>query len=171
MATVEQLKKIHGDALHAIQQAEQQQEALEREYHAAIRTGADDSALDEIETRRRLAARNTERRRIAEQQAHAAVTEAEQAEQAKRKKLAADAFLRVHAAMQAQLEAVEEAAQQYREAVAKLEAAQAGYFDSAVAAQQVGAKPAVTSLRMTTDMIGVAKRAGGIPATLNARFN
>lgn len=170
MATVEQLKKIHGDALHAIQQAEQQQEALEREYHAAIRTGADDSALDEIETRRRLAARNTERRRIAEQQAHAAIIEAEQAELAKARKAAADAFLRQHAAMQAQLDAVEDAAQAYAAAVAKLEAAQAGYFDAAVAAQQLGTKPAVTGLRQTLDLIGWTKKANGIPATLNARF-
>lgn len=170
MATVEQLKKIHGDALHAIQQAEQQQEALEREYHAAIRTGADDSALDEIETRRRLAARNTERRRIAEQQAHAAIIEAEQAETAKARKAAADAFLRQHASMAALLDQVEDAAQSYAATVARLEAAQAGYFDAAVAAQQLNAKPTVTGLRLTQDLIGWTKKANGIPATLNARF-
>lgn len=170
MATVEQLKKIHGDALHAIQQAEQQQESVVREWKAAIAAGKDDAAIDGIDDRRRLAERAVERRRVAEQAAHAAVTAAEQAEQAKARKAAADAFLRQHAAMQAQLDAVEEAAQAYAAAVAKLEAGQAGYFDTGVRSQQLNAKPAVTALRIPLDLQGVAKRAVNLPAQLNARF-
>lgn len=171
MATVEQLKKIHGDALHAIQQAERELETVQREWKTAIAAGKDDAAIDEIDDRRRLAERAVERRRVAEQAAHAAVTEAEQAEQAKARKAASDAFLRQHASMAVLLDQVEDAAQAYAAAVAKLESAQSGYFDSAVTAQTLGAKPCVTGLRQTLDLIGLTKKANGIPATLNARFN
>ena len=171
MATVEQLKKIHGDALHAIQQAEHALETVQREWKTAIAAGKDDAAIDEVDDRRRLAERAVERRRVAEQAAYAAVVEAEAAELAKRKKAAGDAFLRQHASMAALLDQVEDAAQSYAATVARLEAAQAGYFESAVTAQQLAAKPAVTSLRQTLDLIGWSKKANGIPATLNARFN
>ncbi|MDD2662863.1 MAG: hypothetical protein PHD19_03790 [Dechloromonas sp.] len=170
MATVEQLKKAHADSMIAVQVVERELESVVREWKAAIAAGKDDAAIDAVDDRRRLAERAVERRRVAEQAAHVAVVEAEQAELAKQKKAAADAFLRQHASMAALLDLVEDAAQAYAAAVAKLEAAQAGYFDAAVAAQQLGTKPAVTGLRQTLDLIGWTKKANGIPATLNARF-
>lgn len=171
MATVEQLKKIHGDSMIAAQVAERELEAVQREWKSAIAAGKDDAAIDAIDDRRRLAERAVERRRVAEQAAYAAVVEAEAAELAKRKKAAGDAFLRQHASMAALLDQVEDAAQSYAATVARLEAAQAGYFESAVTAQQLSAKPTVTGLRQTLDLIGLTKKANGIPATLNARFN
>lgn len=164
MATITELKQAHGDSMIAVQMAERELESVVQEWKAAIAAGKDDAAIDAIDDRRRLAERAVERRRMAEIAAHAAVVEAEQAEQAKARKQAADNFLRVHASMQAQLDAVEDAAQSYAAAVAKLEAAQAVYFDSAVTAQQIGAKPTVTRLRQTLDLIGWTKKANGVPA-------
>lgn len=171
MATITELKQAHGDALHAIQQAERELESGVREWKAAIAAGKDDAAIDAIDDRRRLAERAVERRRVAEIAAHAAVVEAEQAEQAKARKQAADNFLRHHASMGALLDQVEDAAQAYSAAVEKLEAAQAGYFDAAVMCQQMACKPVVTGLRIPFDAQGVAKRAGNLPAQLNSRFN
>lgn len=168
--TVENLNKAHADAMHACQLAEQQLEQARHNWKRRIAGGADDDELDRLELDRLKLERNIERLRVKEQAAHAAVTAAEQAEQAKARKAAADAFLRQHVGLQAQLDAVEEAAQAYAAAVAKLEAGQGAYFDAAVTAQQMACKPAVTGLRMTTDLLNVAKRANGIPATLNARF-
>lgn len=168
--TVETLKKTHADAMHACQLAEQQLEQARHNWKRRIAGGADDDELDRLELDRLKLERNIERLRVKEQAAHAAIIEAEQAETAKARKAAADAFLRQHASMAALLDQVEDAAQAYAAAVAKLESAQAGYFDSAVAAQQLNAKPTVTGLRLTQDLIGWTKKANGIPATLNARF-
>lgn len=168
---IEQLKKAHGDSMIAVQVAERELETVQREWKAAIAAGKDDSAIDAIDDNRRLAERAVERRRVAEQAAHAAVVDAEQAEQAKARKAASDNFMRQHSAMSALLDSVDDAAQAYVAAVAKLEQANNGYFSAAVTAQQLGAKPSVTGLRQTQDLIGWTKKANGIPATLNSRFN
>lgn len=167
---IEQLRQAHADSLHAIQQAENALDEIRAEWKTAIAKGADDAALDEIDVRRLRAERTRERRRIAEQQAHSAIVEAEQAAQAKAREAASDAFLKAHAAMQNQLDTVETAAQQYKLAVEAMQQAQQGYFDAAVTAQQIDAKPQVAALRMTTDLQTLAKVANGIPATLNSRF-
>lgn len=171
MASVSELKKAHGDSMIAVQVAERELEAVQREWKAAIAAGKDDAAIDAIDDRRRLAERAVERRRVAEQAAHAAVVDAEQAEQAKARKAASDAFLRQHAAMSALLDTVDDAAQAYVAAVAKLELANDSYFSAAVTCQQLGCKPHVTSLRQTQDLIGWTKKANGVPAQLNSRFN
>lgn len=167
---IEQLRQAHADSLHAIQQAENALDEIRAEWKTAIAKGADDAALDEIDVRRLRAERAVERRRIGEQQAHSAIVEAEQAEQAKARKAASDKFIKSHAEMQSQLDAVEAVANQYAAAVAKLEAMQGGYFDAAATAQQLQAKPPVSSLRIPLDVLNVARKASGIPATLNSRF-
>ena len=168
--TVETLKKAHADAMHACQLAEQQLEQARHNWKQRIAGGADDAELDRLELDRLKLERNIERLRVKEQQAHAAVTEAEQAEQAKARKAASDAFLRQHAAMGALIDEVQQAAESYAAAVSKVEAMQQAYFDAGVLAQQIGAKPAVSGLRVPLDLQSVAKRAVNLPAQLNARF-
>lgn len=167
---IEQLRQAHADSLHAIQQAENALDEIRAQWMKAISQGADDAALDEIDVRRLRAERAVERRRIAEQQAHGAIVKAEQEEAAKHKKAASDSFIKTHGEMQSQLDAVEAVAKQYAAAVAKLEAMQGGYFDAAVTAQQFRAKPQVSSLRIPLDVLNEARKASGIPATLNSRF-
>ncbi len=171
MATVSELKQAHGDSMIAVQVAERELESAVREWKAAISAGKTDAEIDKIDDRRRLAERAVERRRVAEIAAHAAVVESEQAELAKRKKQAADNFLRTHASMGALLDDVQRAAESYAASVSKIEAMQQAYFDAGVLAQQLNAKPAVSGLPIPFDLQGVAKRAVNLPAQLNARFN
>lgn len=169
---IETLKKAHADCMHAVQVAEREQENVVREWKAAIKAGADDAAIDAIDDRRRKAERTTERRRVAEQAAHDAVVQAEQAAIEQERQKAKDDFLLAHADFAKRLDAINGAAVRYREAVDSLPDDGGAWMTTMHTAKMLNALPStVAPLPQPTDCQAAARKAANYPGFLQSRMH